>query len=761
MLLRKMLRDMRLHKVQFISIFLMSLLGVFVYTGINAEWHGMQKEADRYYEDTALADFWIVGSGFSAEDVSAAAALPGAAAAQRRLTIDGTAVLGGSPALRVNVLDENTLSRPLAVEGRQFDTALDGVWLDSAFARANGLKTGDTLAVSLGGSRIEKTILGLVMSPEYIYDVKDDSVFMPDAKAFGFAFVPRQALPGGAALPYNELMVSSGGGADGDSVKKSLEQAFDGRYTVVLTRDTQLSTAMFKNEIAQNRAIGGIFPIVFFLIAALAMLTTMTRLTSGQRLQIGTLKSLGFSRRKILRHYVSYGLWLGLAGGLVGLVTGPLAIPALLFPMQKTVYQLPEWKAAVSAADIAAVAVAVLCCLLSSWFACRRELGDVPAATLRPRAPKAGRLSRLEKSGLWRSLGFSAQWNLRDVLRNKVRSAMAVVGVVGCIMLLLWGLGLRDSIRAVTDRLYGELYTYGTKIGLEGDIEASALDALQARYPGQLLQEASAEIRAGDTVKSGNLTVVGDGSLYRFEDAGGRAMSLPDDGAAISYKMAELLGVAAGDTVAYRPLGEKSWQEVKIGAVYRSPIGQGLSFSSAAFEKTGSAMRPTALLTAGDVKNADGLPGVENVQSRQQLIDSFNAMVDSMQSLIAILILAALLLGAVVLYNLGALAFNERTRELATLKVLGFNKRKIRALLQTQNIWLTALGIVLGIPAGFFFIGCMLSTMSESSDFVTYVSPVSLAVSIAATFLLSFAVNLLMSRRVRSIDMVGALKSVE
>lgn len=761
MLLRKMLRDMRLNKVQFISIFLMSLLGVFVYAGINGEWYGMQTEIDKYYNETKFADFWLVGGNFSSSDLASAQKIPGVSAVQRRLTIDGTADLAASPVLRINIVDENKISTPYLIKGEGFDTSKDGLWLDASFAKAHGLKIDDKITVYVSGLKIEKTILGMVINPEYVYEAKDDSVFTPDAKSFGFAFIPRQAISAAAVLPYNELMVKLNNTSNAAVVKAKLETALSGRYSLILTRDTQPSAAMFKNEIAQNKAMGGIFPVVFFLIAALTMLTTMTRITSGQRTQIGTLKALGFSKRKIIFHYVSYGLWLGLAGGLIGLITGPLVIPPILFAMQKTIYTLPEWQSAISVSDVLALAVSILCCGLSSYFACRKELGEVPAATLRPRIPKIGKHTGIEKSRIWHSFGFSTQWNLRDLMRNRIRSAMAVIGVIGCITLLLWGLGLRDSMNYVTNWMYKDLYTYAAKINLNSNVSGSELAALQSKYHGQLIQETNIELKTGAVEKSGDLAVVGPGSMYNFEDSAMKSISLPVSGIGMSYKMASLLNVRIGDTVRWRIYGEKTWKDATIHTIYRTPIGQGIAITQSAYETMGNKLLPTALLVAGNAQGASILPGVENVQNKEALMNSFNSMLNSMQTIIAILILAAVILGFVVLYNLGALSLTERTRELATLKVLGFPNKKIQLLLQKQNIWLTVLGILLGIPAGYIFIGYMLSTISDSSDYITHVSLQTLTICIVSTFLLSLTVNFIMSRKVKTIDMVSSLKSVE
>ncbi len=761
MLFRKMLRDMKLNLTQFVSIFLMAMLGVLVYAGINSEWYGMQKESDRYYKETNLADLWVVGDNFTEENEAAAKKVSGVASVQRRLVLEGTADLAGDPVVRMNIVDDNLISRPQILKGLEFDPKADGIWLDNSFAEAHALKVGDSITLKAMGMEIAKEVKGLVIHPEYVYNVSDSSEFMPDAKAYGFAFIPRSALSFAGRLPYNQLLIKTGEENRAPEVQELLEDSLSGSYDMMISRGTHPSVSMFDMEIKQNKALGGLFPIVFFLIATLSMLTTMTRMTNGQRTQIGTLKALGFSKRKILFHYISYGIWLGLAGGLAGLILGPMIVPSIMFTMQKEIYTLPQWYGAISFTDAFAVLLAMLSCGVSSYVACRKELRDVPASTLRPRAPKTGRLTQFEKSALWYRFGFPTQWNLRDIMRNKIRSIMAVIGVMGCMALILWGLGLRDTVNSVSHRLYGKIYTYESKINFEENISKDDVNLLKKNFPGQLIQEANIEIKNGNGKKSGTLTVTGPGNLLNLPDPEMDRLNLPGSGAAISFKMAEALGIKAGDKVQWRIYGEKSWQTSEVSSIFRIPLGQGIAMSETAYKNAGNTMSPTALLASKDADGAEKYSGVKSVQKKAQLIDSFNSLQESMQMVIAVLILAAVVLGAVVLYNLGALSLTERLRELATLKVLGFANKKIQSLLQRQNIWLTILGILLGIPAGFLFIKLMLKTMPESSDFVSSVAVPTLIICTAVTFILSVLVNIVMSGKVKSIDMVSSLKSVE
>lgn len=761
MLLQKMLRDMKLNITQFVSIFIMSILGVLIYSGINAEWYGMKSEVDKYYEETHLADIWVMGSNFSKEDIEKVKKLPGTTNAISRLTFDSSVNGEANQTLRIIVIEENSISAPKVIEGENLGSTKDGLWLDSSFAKENKLKIGDKISFEVMGKQVNKTILGLIIHPEYVHNVKDDSALMPNPKSFGFAFLFSSSLPFESETPYNQLLITKDKSVDQKAMVLDIEALFSDRYSIVLDRNTHPSVAQFNSEIEQNKAMGGVFPVVFFLIAALTMLTTMTRMTSNQRTQIGTLKALGFSRGKILRHYVSYGIWIGILGGVIGLIAGPLTIPPILFNMQKTIYTLPNWSAVISPSSFIAVALSVLCCGASSYIACRKQLKEVPAATLRPSAPKIKGHSKFEKSKLWHRLGFSAQWNLRDVLRSKIRSSMAVVGVMGCTALLLFGLGLKDAVNGFSSWMYKDLNVYENKINLKEDASKEAISEISKLYKGQWIQETNIELKFDGVKESGSLTVLDEGEEILFEDEKRNRISLPDKGVALTYKMAELLNVNIGGTIQWRAYGEKDWLESRVTAIYRTPMGQGISMKKEVYEESNRVFKPTALLTRDKVNGVEKMPVVKNVQDKNKLMDSINDMLESMKMIIAILVLAAVILGSVVLYNLGALSFTERIRELATLKVLGFLPKQIRSLLLLQNIWLTVIGIIIGIPTGYGLVTFMLSTMPSSTDFIADISLFSMIISILGTFIVSVLVSVVLSRKVKEIDMVSALKSVE
>ena len=756
---KKMLRDIAASKAQFISIFILAFLGVFVFSGMRAEWEGMRVQVDSYYSKTHLADSFVYGSDFNGDNLTEVRALTGVENAQLRLEIDTIADLQDEPTLRLLISSENNISRPLLIEGAEYDPKGNGLWLDEQFAEKNNLSVGDTISLSYESMSFSLVVRGLILHPEFVHNVRDNSQLLTDASLFGYACVPASAIPIPGGIPYNQILIEHSDSVGTDEIEglNASLQKITGVFHVMPRKDHP-SVSMFEAEISQNRSMATLFPILFFFIAALSMQTTMTRLVLSQRTLIGTFMGLGFSRRKILLHYISYGLWIGLFGGILGLLSGPPFMAALLYSFQKVFYSLPVWKPEISVISVLSVAVAVTVCVGASFLACARELREMPAESLRPKPPRAGKHTSIEKTRLWRRLFFNSKWNIRDILRQRIRSTMAIAGVLGCTMMLVWGIGLYDSMTQAQKWYFNDLQLYSQKAFVEEN--NSGLAPLSSAGV-QALDERAISVEAGDERLIFGARIFDEGSLVRFDDGRGNAIALPEEGAIISQKTAAKLDLSVGDTVSFRILGVRGAFDVTIRAIHRTPFEQGFVFSRTAFEKLGLSMRPSVYLLSGDTDINENTAGISEIQDKSFMEKSFGQMLEGINVIIWALFAAAVLLGLVVLYNLGSLSFTERIRELATLRVLGYPLRNIKKLLRRQTVILTALGSLLGIPCGFFFVGLITETVSENIDFPLYISPLSVGLCVLGTFAVSLLVDAFLARRTAKIDMVSALKSIE
>ncbi len=764
MLFRKMLRDMKYNKTQFISIFLLAFLGVFVYAGVCSEGNGLAETADQFYEETNFPDAWIYGTNFTEDASRIVSEVEGVTGVERRLTLKSIGDFSNQPTIKLHFVEKYDISRFHLTEGKDFSLEdQDGVWLDSRFADAKGLSVGDRINFQLDALTLKKTIRGLVMSPEYVYSAGEDDV-IPIRGNYGYAILSYKAFPEQIPISYTELLVTTKGDAD-LSVENKIDDALHGNYAAFIRRSSMPSYVQFHEEMKEHQAIGHIFPFLFLAVAVLTIVTTMSRLVNNQRTLIGIFKAVGFKRRRILWHYISYGLWISLAGSVAGLLTGPMVLPYLFYGPMQTVFTIPEWKASIPVSVLTMMFGTVAACTVTTYLTCRKVLSDTPAQSLRPKAPNAIKHSLMERMSLWKRLSFHSQWNLRDVIRCKGRSLMAIGGILGCSALLICAFGLQDTMDAIVDWNYKVLNKYQYRIELKSDVTMEQINGITDRIDGESIREAGVELKTEHMKKSGEILILEDGiSLMQFVNPKRKLIKLPENQISMSYKMAKNLGLQKGDEFTWRVTGQNKWIKSTIGAIYRTPFTQGIAMTRSCYESYGYSYLPTAILS-NDELSAKGISslslGVSKISTKGDLIKSYNTLANAMNTMVYTLMAAAVLLAVVVIYNLGVLTFTERQRELSTLKVMGFKTGKLRRLLLTQNIWLTVIGILPGIPIGIWIIHYIFQFMGEVLDFMVIINFSSYLYCILGTMLVSVLVNRLFSKKVESIDMVSSLKGVE
>ena len=759
---RKMLRDIRRNKAQFVSIFLMAFLAVYIYTGIGGEWRGLQNTVDDYYAKTNLADAIIMGSSFDNEQAQAVLDIDDITAIERRTILMATGKQSSNgmfehvPELSLHFVEKNEISTFHLVEGEVFDIQdKNGIWLDKRFADANKLTIEDTLTLNIAGMETEKVISGIIYAPEYVY-AGDNGGFTPDFAKTGYAYLSYKAFPAPDYFMYSTILIKTDSLSD---IERVVSDALDGRFSIYFEQKNHPSVAMFQNEINQHKMMGDIFPIVFLLVALLTMMTTMTRIVSSQRTQIGTLKAMGFKRGTILWHYVSYGVWLAFAGAALGCVIGPLTLPKLFYPSMSGFYTIPEWKTAYHVSFAIVMALVVVLCATVTWLACSRQLRDTPAETLRIKAPRITKHSFVEKTTIWQRFGFNTQWNVRDAARNKVRSSMAVIGVLGCTALLVCAFGMNDSMNILKKWQYEEINQFESKLNFEETITDDQIDAAIFTVNGEALMENSIEIRANGIKRTASAMVTDGATLICLTDNEKNPIVWPREGASMTQKLADTFGVGVGDTVEWHIYGSEHWVETRITQLDRNPTAQGLSMSREVFEELGYSFRATSIVTAEAVTVPPD--GVSAILSTTDIITGWADLTEAMMIMVYVLIAGAAVLSIVVLYNLGLLSFTEKERDMATLKVMGMKTKKLRGLLLTQNIWFSVIGFILGVPCGLWLIRAMTDSSGETFDFPVELTAGTAALSFAITFGLSVFVSLLFSKKIRRLNMVESLKTME
>ena len=756
MLKKKMIRDIRRHKTQFLSIFLMAFLGVFVFAGVGGESVGLEVNVDKFYDDTNLADGWIYSNYINDLFLEQVNCLGATNQMERQLVVDSIADFSNDPEITLHFVENNTISKFYLIDGEPVDiNDKNGVWLDKSFADAKGLKVGDNITFKFEDYKIEKEIKGIGYSPEYVYHASQSSV-IPDFSKLGFAYMSYKAFPGDT-VPYNVLNVKFDGTAE--NYNDLLDYHMDGYYNSFVERSEHTSVSQFSEEIDQHQMMAGIFPVVFILIAMLILLTTMTRIIAHQRTQIGILKACGFKDKSIMLHYISYGFWLVLIGSILGLIIGPMTLPKLFYPSMSSTYILPSWNPAWSMNFVYVALAMILMSLLVSYFAVKSIFNENPADTIRPKAPKISSSGIIEKLGFFKHMSFNTRWNYRDAKRNKFRALMTIIGVIGCTALLVSAFGMYDGMNDLKEWEFNQINHYDSKLIIDDNASISDVDDVADEVDGDKIMESAIEIESDTGKKSGSLLVLNHTDLVTPTDYDWNKLKIEDDEVSISQKMADMLGVDVGDTVKWHIMGSDKWINTKIDKIHSDPTSQGFIMSADKLEDLKLNYTPTSIVTTEHVDK--NYTAIKSTNSIKDMTSSWDELTEAMWLLIYILIFFASLLAVVVLYNLGLLSFTEIEREIATLKVLGFKTKSLRKLLLTQNLWFTSIGYILGIPVGYYILKVMWDSSGDSFYILPSISLMNLILTAAITFSLSILVNLMFSRKIKKLDMVESLKSAE
>lgn len=769
MLFKKLLRTAGLYKAQFISMLIMITLGVGVFLGFNMEWRTIEVDTAQFFSDTNYADYRLYSKdGFTREELDAVAAIDGIDAATRYLSVNLDVEGETNKALAVDVSEDYNVSTFVLMQGQAYDPEGNGIWLSDKYAAVNGVSIGDTLSLSYQNLTISGEVVGLIKSGEHMICVADSNQLMPDYTAFGYAYLSPAKLKAavGEGLPdeMQELALDKAFtqiNLISQLEKKELEEAVSkalGKTIMLVSKDDHVVYKEAMGEAEEGKAMGSVLPVLFLAIAILTMVTTMHRVAAKEKTQIGTLKALGFKNRRILLHYSSYGLFIGLVGTALGTGLGFWLCKLVMSEdgMMGTYFDMPDWSAAVPAFCYPVLAGTVGLLTLISFLSVRQQLKGTAADALRPYTPKKMKKSLLERTKLFDRTRFGTKWNLRDLSRHKSRLAMTLVGIIGCMVLLVGGLGMRDTMAGFLDLLNNEISTYTTKVNLNEAADPAEAKALATELDGDW-ESLSGISLDGDTV---TLDVIhNDRGLFHVIAEDNQRINLSDEGVYLCLRLADRAKI--GDSISFSPYGSDQSYTATVVGYNRSIMTESITMSDALADRLGISYTPTAIYTnrsAAEIEKSDLITGR---QDQAQLMESFNSFVQIMDAMVIILVIAAVILGIVVLYNLGVMSYVERYRELATLKVLGFRDKAIGRLLISQNIWLTVVGVLVGLPAGVGVLQWLLDALAGEYELKLMLGPLTYAVSVLLTFGTSLLVGWMVSRKNKKIDMVEALKVAE
>ena len=529
--------------------------------------------------------------------------------------------------------------------------------------------------------------------------------------------------------------------------------------------------------------LASVLPIIFFLVAALVCLTTMTRMVEEQRVQIGALKALGYSRLSISRKYIGYGLLPSLVGGVLGLVIGYILFPKMIFTAYQIMYQMPDIELhAYTDISLFSVLAAVACTTVATLWACLATLRETPASLMRPRTPKAGKRVFLEYiKPLWRRMSFIHKVTARNLFRYQKRFWMTVIGIGGCTALIIAGFGMRSSLLFTMSRQYDELFHYSAQVTLADNALPEERAAVEDFLAGDSrvvnyipCAASSATVVTPSYSTTAYVEVMASDEIGKvvdlFDYKSGDPITMGDEGVYIDQKLSELLKVSVGDTFF---LDGDVRGDVTVAGIYEHYTGHFIYMTPGYYENALHADgEPNAYLlnfTSDDTDTCNAIfeklldmSGVATTSRMRDTQDTYMHSMERVDFVVVIIILAAAALAMVVLFNLSNINITERQRELATIKLLGFYDGEVSAYVYRENIVLTLFGILLGCFMGHWLhIYLVRSTEIDLMMFGRQTAPSAYVYAAILTALFSLLVNVLAHFRMKKIDMVESLKSAE
>ena len=790
MLKKKMFRDIKQNLSQFITIFLMVLIGVMVYVGIEAYMDGMTSAADNFYKNNNIQDLNVMGN-LSDKDLDKIKSLDNVKDAEKKLVVNAIDKDDKDKTYLLSFIDSNNISKFHIFDGEKFDVNKKGAWVDNFYAEKNNLKVGDTIKIKYDTFSLEEKILGLINVPDHIYDVKDESEFVPNRENFGFVYLSVNEIPESYIkdlvmkemkitdekifdkyvtnfnykeyIPYNYIMVDVNKKKNVTSVKEDIEDNVSNAKAIVKIEDT-LSYQRYQGEIDEGASYVGIFSGLFLFIAMLSVITTMTRVVKKQKLQIGTMKALGIKNSKIVMHYVGYGFFVSLAAAIVGIILGKYFIGTFFLNMEMDYFEVPNGIPVVKPLSYLVALLVVMVVSFITYLTCRKELFKKPAEALRNEVPNVKVSSlNLSTKGIFKKLNFSSKWNYRDILRNKFRTVTAVVGIVGCCMLIVCAFGMLNSMNHFIKLQFEDLYNFNYKLSLKENIKDDELKVLTDKYGDNTSETLTIETKIGKEREANTIFVTNAGNLVRFQNENGEFIKVnKNNGVYVTRKLADQKNLKVGDTIKWHIYGVNKYYESKIVGLTKDPQVQNLTMTKEYLESLDIDYKPDSLYTNTDLKGIKDIKNVSLVQDINELKNSLESMLSMMKSMIILIIVFAVGLGAIIIYNMGILSYSEKQYQFATLKVLGFSDKKIKKIFVEQNSWITILSIIIGLPTGYYMTSWIFkSVIADNYDFSAYINLSTYLIAIIGTILVSIIVSRMLSKKVNKIDMVSSLKANE
>jgi putative ABC transport system permease protein len=779
-LLRKLFIDIKKTWVQYMAITLISMIGVMLLSGMSVVYLTLSNTVNNFYDECNLADITVAYyGGIDEKGVNNIKSLDGVSSAEGRIKLTAESNDDDSSFLVKSISNSTKIDKVIIQNGRMPKDDTECL-VNTRYAQENKLSIGDKINVKINDSDYKLSISGTCMDAEYAYLVKNSAESMiPDFKNYGLLFIHDsmiKKIAGGTF--YNEVVVKATPNSNCNNIINDIKNTNkDFHFSSAKLRKDQQSFVKLDSDISTARSMAKIFPYIFFLVAAAIIFITMSRTVQNEIGQIGIMKALGISNFRILSQYFAYSISSCLVGGIVGNVLGIIFLPMIQFKNYTLLYMIPELKLyGYLNYVICSIAVVLLFGIIASYLSARKALKSVPAQCIRNMQTKKARKIWLEKRKfVWNHLSHKSKLICRNIFFNKRRALLSSLGIIGCVGLLLCGFGLKDSTERFIQMNFDKIQKYDAMVAVNRQIMWNDETKLKEK-----------DIRTCDKVSiipvmlnsvedySTSLYVLDkDNQSIQLYDTSGNKISLPEEGAIIPYKLVRDYGLKVGDIITLT-LQSDAYDfkklKIKVAGISELYVSQDIYISEDYFESLDTKPSITGYyITFNDNADSDSIIKqlkdediTASVSVKSKLKAQFDTLYQSTKTTVYLLIIMSACLALMVIFNISAINIYERSRDLATLKVLGYHKKELNSLIYVENIAITVWGIFWGVIFGILiYKQILLSSESISMYYPFRITASMVLFSVVLTFIFTAIANFLLKPKINSIDMVESLKSVE
>ncbi len=753
---KKVVREIRTSYLQYLSVILIAALAVTLFTGIYANYKNFDDRLNMVYEKTNMSDMIITYSGNDSKDEDFLKSLD--LEYEKRIYLIAKS---GTVGINIIVFDEGSkLNIPTEVSK---DYNASDVLVDKNFLERRNINIGDTFDIEYSSYTFSLQVTGTMIHPEAL----DNSTYSNALIYVGIdAF--KDAIRGMAGfltdsivnILYNQYVIKCDNCSDIiDKVNEYYESKENNNLLYVAERKNMPSNISIESDVIQAKKMLYVFPVIFYLVAVLIILTSISQLINKEKMNIGIMKSFGYTNREILNHYMSIIISLCLLGSIIGIVLGPLIIPKVMNTKYKYLYQLPQYSVSFFRVEyLFSVLILIIVGVLTSYFVCKEEIHKKPAESLRGENSAKMREIFFEKTALFNKIPLTIRMALRNMRRKISRTLMVVLGLMGCSALLVCGFGIDNTLNYGLNLEIDELITSDISIGYQDSV--SKEEALSKIDGVELVEEYS---ELGITLKKDKII---SSSLFLLPDNSQIFnIDYSNEGFVLSSKVADEINAKVGDEVEII-YGNNTYYG-KVNKIVDLCITQGVFISktnidiefhpNAAWLKTTN--RDVYDSVVDEVKKINNIDSVISNQGLHDRLDNITSTIRVMTMTIKIF---AILLAIVVLYNLALLNFDERTRDIATLKVLGFNRIEIGTSLTFEILFSTLIGSLIGLLFGMPLLKAVLSINENPLlTYIYHIDGLTYLYTILLTCGVSIIINTIFAYLTKKVKMVESLKSVD